>query len=252
MTQRCETVIAKGSDGRHRLPHLALLLWCAGIAAVCSALTGCATAGRQNSPPASDSLSLRQAYSAAIADAAIYRPDRALPLKAIPADADSVDVVTWTPYGTSYKTDSLVRLDWGRVWVTLEPEVRDSCQRVAKSALTLSLQQLLGLPPLQEMRTFVRMRVATVNIKRPCPDPATTTTRCGGEFPASADARHEAWLMKQMLSAYRQPDGVPFTRFGYTYNWRSVGSHYGASEYVIDSASTVHVLAVVGTADYCG
>jgi len=251
MTQPCEAVIAGRSDRRQRLPRLAVLPWCAATA-VCGALIGCATASRHSSPPAADSLSLRQAYSAAIADAAIYRPDRALPLKAIPADADSVDVVTWTPYGESYRSDSLVRLKWGRVWVTLEPEVRDSCQRVAKGALTLTLQQLLGLPPLQEIRTFVRMRVATADVKRPCPDPAITTTRCRGEFPASAEASYEAWLMRQMLSAYRQPDGVPFTRLGYTYNWRSAGSHYGASEYVIDSAATVHVLAVVGTADYCG
>jgi hypothetical protein len=71
-----------------------------------------------------------------------------------------------------------------------------------------------------------------------------------------ADA-HVQWLANQMLSSYvisessLIPVGYPWTRLGYTYNWRPGADKYGASEYVIRKGATVKVTDIIPYQRYC-
>jgi hypothetical protein len=59
------------------------------------------------------------------------------------------------------------------------------------------------------------------------------------------------WIADTMLSHWMIPQGYPWTRLGYTYNWRPGASRYGASEYVVRAGSRVRVLSVAPAAEYC-
>jgi len=143
--------------------------------------------------------------------------------------------------------------------VTLVPEVRDSCLTFTGD-VTLRLEQLLGLPPGAGYDRVAEMRVSVADIFRPAADPATNTTRpcpdsvagdCGTSFPPGVSPEHVRWIADGTLTLWRLPQGYPWTRLGYTYNWHPGSPRYGASEYVVRAGAQVEVLSVQPTAAYC-
>jgi hypothetical protein len=217
------------------------------LAVLLATLPGCAARSAPPSVPAPAELAA--AYRRAILDAATVEPGELLPLR--PLAGDSVSVVTWTEHPGSFPPGGVVETAWGDTWVTVEGEVRDACRGFHPEGLHLRLQQLLGLPPTPGARTFAVLRAASRDLFRPCGDPAVGTTACGDSLPAGAPAEHYRFFARQVATAYRYPGGYPWTRLGYTYDWGSRGSEYGASEYVLRRGSRVRVLALHPTEAYC-
>jgi hypothetical protein len=145
------------------------------------------------------------------------------------------------------------------------PEVKNKCQ-TARGDLELWLRQLLGLHPNKQVTHFVVMEVKKGDIFRPTvnPDPTTTwpcgdpkTKECGESFPEGVAEEHIKWMANQMLSSYLiskplKTDGYPWTRLGYTYNWRPGADRYGASEYVVRQGAVVNIEEIVPYREYCG
>ncbi|HEX8903806.1 MAG TPA: hypothetical protein VF771_03135, partial [Longimicrobiaceae bacterium] len=177
------------------------------------------------SGPAPASAPLDSLYLRAIESAAVYRSEDVLPLKAAAPDSNgNVRVVTFTSYPYAAGPTTLP-LD---VWVTLVPEVRDSCRTFAADELPLRLLQLLGLPSDATNTSMVEMLVPAASLVRPAADPAITTrypcgdsiqAGCGQRFPAGVDSAHVRRIAELFLTRWRQPGGYPWTRLGYTYNW---------------------------------
>jgi len=189
-------------------------------------------------------------YYAAIEDAAVVSANDIQPLT--PLADKQVTLVEWTDQ-THYQLGSQILSD--DLWVTLVPEVHERCQyydTTSSEALTLRLQQLLGLPPQPVTRSeFVVMQVALNDVFRPCPDPDTSKLNCELDFPADVSEKYSSWFARQLLTYYQIPDGYPFTRLGYTYDWNSQTPSYGVSEYVIRSGAEVDVIAITPAALYC-
>ena len=225
-------------------------------------LTGLASFGQSKLKP-SDKDSMVAAYNAAIYEAAVYKAANLRPLKPLTFDptTKSVTVVTLTsfPYKAGPTTVPVY------VWVTQVPEVQEICQKFS-SDLELSLDQLLGLIPGTKPSNFVLMTVTEGSIIRPAtnPDPLTTMPcaspappNCGQWFPKGVSDTYVNWFANKTLSAWvitepsQPPVGYPWTRLGYTYNWKPGADKYGASEYVIVPNSSVTVLDVVPYRQYC-
>jgi hypothetical protein len=204
------------------------------------ALAACAPATSTAPRPApSPHATLEALYQQAIGDAAVYRADHVLPLNAaVPDAAGNVRVVTFTSWAGWVAGTDTVDED---TWVTLVPEVRDSCAGFG-SALRLRINQLLGLPPHAGDTLMVEMTVPLDSVFRPVADPAPTTkypcgetlqAQCGERFPAGVQPRHVRWMADNLLTKWRVPNGYPWTRLGYTYNWHPGSPRYGASEYLV-------------------
>jgi len=217
-----------------------------------------ACAANPSSPAGPAPAGLMALYDASIASAAVYRPQDVLALKPAAADAEGrVRVATYTNW-SGYHADSTLTLARD-VWVTLVPEVRDSCAGFGAET-TLRLEQLLGLPPGAGYDRFAEMSVRLEDLFRPAADPAVTTTRpcpdsvsggCGTRFPPGVSPAHVRWIADNMLNHWMIPQGYPWTRLGYTYNWHPGSPRYGASEYVVRAGSQVRVLSVAPSAQYC-
>ena len=217
----------------------------------------CAPRVASGPAPVPAPLTLDSLYRLAISDAAVWRADHVLPLNAArPDPAGKVRVVTFTSWtGYTAGTDSITR----DVWVTLVPEVRDSCGHFGPD-LRVRLNQLLGLPPTAGNTLMVEMTVPVGALFRPVADPAVTTrypcgdsiqAGCGESFPAGVAPAHVQFIVSQLLARWQVPGGYPWTRLGYTYNWHPGSPRYGASEYVVRSGAQVEVLSVTPTAEYC-
>jgi hypothetical protein len=236
-------------------------------------LGACGTAiGNPGNAPLS-SARPHQVYARALADAAIYEERHVLPLHPAVADGTGhVHVVTLT--GATLATGRQTLAE--ETWVTVAPEVRDSCNSWSeREDLPMRLRQLLGLRPDDSVAYFIEMRAPAGAMFRPTVDPSIHTRTpcapeqallpgCGTRFPAAVDSAHVAWMAGQMLFAWVQPDGYPrpgagpgrlgypWTRLGYTYNWHPGSPRYGASEYLVRGGAEVEVTAVTPIHSYCG
>lgn len=206
-------------------------------------------------------VDLTARYAAAVADAAVADPDEIYDQLIAVNEANSaldfddqgrVLVVTWTSwdgYDGAVDTDTTVGVD---VWVTTTPEVQTFCGGLDldAEALTLRLEQRLGLPAGTGKDRFVQLRVHPDDLFRPSPDPEVTDSVASLEFPTEVSQDHKDWIDGLMASSYGE-DGYPWTRLGYTYDWAPGASEIGASEFVIRSGSTVGVDSVQSLAEYC-
>lgn len=238
--------------GRNRIVMLLLLL----------SLTGIAGSG-QSQNKNSRKRSMVAAYNAAIYDAAVYKFSNVRTLKPLIFDpkTKSTTVVTLTDYDY-HPGPTTVPI---YVWVTQVPEVQEICRKFSGD-VELGLVQLLGLIPGTRLSNFVAMTVTEGHIIRPAtnPDPLTATPcsspappNCGQEFSKSLPDGYANWFANKTLSAWvvsepsQPPVGFPWTRLGYTYNWKPGADKYGASEYVIVPNSSVTVLDIVPYQKYC-
>lgn len=253
---------------RIRIVHSLALCMAVAILGACGTALG--NPGNASVSPA-PSAELRAVYARALADAAVYQERHVLPLlPAVPDAEGMVRVATLTadPYSTGPQTVPQ------EVWVSVVPEVRDSCLSWRGEDLAMRLRQLLGLRPGDSIAHFVEMRAPAAGMFRPTVDPAIHTRapcspdqargpECGLHFPAGVDTAHVAWMAGQMLSAWKMPDGYPvdagdearlgypWTRLGYTYNWHPGSPRYGASEYLVRAGTRVEVTAVIPYTVYC-
>ncbi len=220
------------------------------LALALSALLAAGCAASAAAPP--ESSALRQSYERAVRAAAIYEEGSVRPLR-VPPRGEKVRVVLWTRHGYELGPTEL-RVD---VWVTLDGEVRSRC-REFDGDLDVRLLQLLGLPfpdgeadEKRPPRRFVELLVPREELFRPCPNPSIELEQCGSELPDHATDRHGRWFAEHLLASQQVPGGYPFTRLGYTYDWKQGADRYGASEFLVRRCASVEVVAIKETRAYC-
>ena len=211
---------------------------------------------------------LQQRYQAAVQDAAVAEPGEIYPaLEPVTAQNRSlvwqgepgksaVRVVTWTSW-SGYQENEGGEMELSRpVWVTLVPKVRDFCRgykRRGLDRLVLRLEQLLGLPPDDGKELFAEMWVKPEDLYRPCPDPEVNDRVCSLDFPRSSALQLDPAYREWFEGNYDYGDkGYPWTRLGYTYDWKRRRRNVGLSEYVARKGASVAVIQVTSTAEYCG
>jgi len=191
-----------------------------------------------------------ESYKNAILDAAVIETSEIMPLPVI--GEGPVKVVTWTEYPDSYKEGQETTLKWGDVWVTLDNDVKTRCLNFQQTQLLSDIQKLLGLPLSNtQKRSFVTLEVDSNSLFRPCADPSINATKCTAKFPENVPQEHYAWFAGQTAQSYQVASGYPWTRLGYTYNWKSGESEVGPAEFVIKKGSKALTVSVVDTSQYC-
>lgn len=208
-------------------------------------------------------------FADAVKDAAVAEPSeistRLVPIVAHNRDlvwkgegaARRVLLVTWTSWnGYDDKAGQSIPLT-REVWATVAPAVQKFCKALPpdEAARTLRLEQLLGLPAKNGKDRFVELWADPEDLFRPCADPEITDRECSVDFPRSGrfvtvSADHVKWFQELSKKSYG-PDGYPWTRLGYTYDWGNPESREGLSELVIRPGASVEVRAVAKNADYC-
>jgi hypothetical protein len=168
---------------------------------------------------------------------------------------------SWTGYdelvGKSIAVEDLMKsVETSRdTWVTVAPELREFCAKHRDTCIdmTLRVEQLLGLPPHNGKTRFVAFWVHPEDLFRPSPDPEITDFESQLDFPASRfialSEEYVNWFNDLRQSSYG-PEGYPWTRLGYTYDWGNPFGKRGLSEFVIRSGATVTVESVTLNEDF--
>lgn len=234
-------------------------------------LAACSTG--VGNPPASGpspGVSIDDVYAQSLYQSAMYEARNVLPLFPAIADAEGmVRVVSIKADEWPWRDTTLA----AELWVTVVPEVRDSCDDWAADEQVTRMRELLGLQPTYVPAYVIEMRVPADSMFRPTTNPAIDTRTlcdtsvdadCALHFPLDVEARHVRWIADQMLSSWKMPNGYPgtgpgdwrqlgypWTRLGYTYNWHPGSPRYGASEYVVRKGTLARVTGVHTIQDYC-
>jgi len=212
---------------------------------------------------------LEQQYQEALKDAQTATPDEiSRSLTAVvpwndklvwegDPNVSRVAVVTWTSY-TGYDSQVGQTITASRdIWVTMVPEIRNWVRRhhILPRNLTLRLEELLGVPPHSGKIRFVEFWVDPNTLFRPSPDPEITDREAELDFPVSAQfvtvsQSYTDWFNALEAISY-EPNGYPWTRLGYTYDWGNPFTNEGLSEFVIPQFATITVKSVASNEDYC-
>lgn len=157
----------------------------------------------------------------------------------------------------------------GDTWVTQEPFLQNFCKAFTSNvssdpaALTLRLEQRLGLPPVSSKTHFAVFEIDAAapdggqKVLRPCGNTATNTNTCSAGITSD-----NLFLYRQYYQAFgtTKPVPYPWTSLGYTFDWapnpavlgkRSGFVRVGESEYVVPEGTMTKFLGVVPTAQYC-
>jgi len=204
-------------------------------------------------------------------------------------DQTHVLMLTWIPsaYKGSYegalKSGEEMKIAWD-AWVTAVPEVKDFLKNYMQNTknsfnATDRVEQFLGLLPSKppyatsQNKLFVEMWVRPEDLFRPCLDAEICDTECMID-PHESDlahlptafrdmsklipmtSEHRAWFEKEKKGKYTGDWAMPWTRFGYTYDWGSLKkaqgkrAAQGATEYLIKSGSKVLIHSLIPTDNY--
>ncbi|MEM0987453.1 MAG: hypothetical protein AAGK00_01135 [Pseudomonadota bacterium] len=233
-------------------------------------------------PALDEALRLRNRfarYMEAVNDMALAEPSEIVStLDPVPADGP-IRVVSWVraDQAAALPAAGGTHTTGGATWVTLDPHVRDFCTAYTTAhsddptAVTLRLEQRLGLPPAASKTHFVTFELARVDqssIFRPCADTETSDQACTlGPPKACADgdaictARRD-FFFQQYYGSYggQRPVEYPWTSLGYTFDWAPAAPGLGSgigfvtvgeSEYVIPGGVDLTVVAIEPTMAFC-
>jgi len=162
--------------------------------------------------------------------------------------AREVLVVSFMPRSIAtnyYRVGQYTAMRYAESWVTLVPDVKNTCRDYTGTNLLLRLKQLLGLPATSANDTVVEFYVDPQYLLRPSRDPETTdheaeiAFRTNTPFCSMVTTNYQSWFQRTIASRnYGMTNGVwnayPWTQLGYTYDWLKTGNNVmGYSEFVL-------------------
>lgn len=220
-------------------------------------------------------------YLDAVGDMALAEPSEVVHDLDPVGSSGPAQVVSWVRADQAAKMPApgeRYKNKWGATWVTLDPHLRNFCQNYVEhhseeeAAVTLRLEQRLGLPPNASKTHFVVFELENPrdqsNLFRPCGDTEVTDTSCQlgprkscPEGDAICHAQRDFYF-EQYYNSYgaARPVEYPWTSLGYTFDWApgpvqgggKIGFvAVGESEYVVPKNIGMTVVSVEETMDFC-
>lgn len=224
-------------------------------------------------------------YQEAIVNTSLHKTG--IPTKLLTTiQGTKVRMVVFTTYDGYKTSDTTLGVN---IWTTVAPDVKQLCRQYVKQKkvgishqqLNLWLAKLLGLPEKNsDKRRFVELEVpviqayygtpvSTIGIFRPCTDPRIGAHRdespiCPKQMnPADLhiSSDYKTWFINSSIASHTLDNGIPWTEYGYTYNWNEqASSTVGVSEFVVMKGTPVTVLAnpddsatpYISAEEYCG
>jgi hypothetical protein len=173
-------------------------------------------------------------------------------------DRTMIRVVSWmTPkHISSYVAGQNITPTW-EIWITVRGAARSAAvsSGLRGDALALRMRQYLGLPPDGDYEYWVEFWVKPSDLYRPSADPAPGDCEAELDFDTSPETTvsesYMDWFYANKSASYvLTRNGYPWTRLGYTYDWRAGANEVGLSEFVIRPGATVTIVGVFTNDEY--
>lgn len=160
--------------------------------------------------------------------------------------------IVWSSYtGYNDLVGKTITLDRD-VWITISPHLKERCKDFClTNDFDLRMKQLLGIHPLGNNNYIVELLVDLPNLFRPCYSPEIHASQCGLEYSSGVSKDHVHWMKELEEISYLSGTGYPWTRLGYTCDWRNGSCEFGLDEFVVGRGSNVTVNTVADSFEFC-
>lgn len=204
------------------------------------------------------SKSIDEMYNDSVVDAMLATPDEIKTLVTLTPEDNKVnyvdgkyEMITLHQYPDSYPDDTDVVLEHGLIWVSSAKEFEDFVKaNKNESDWGLRLHQLNGVPTSSVKTHLTTFYISSDVMTRPAfvTDPTKQIISTDyNDMNESED--YMTWFDNQILDSYYR-SSYPWTRLGYTFDWKDNGNDYGLSEFLVEENSTVHVEKTLPYMDY--
>lgn len=165
-------------------------------------------------------------------------------------DGEEVLMTTFHRFPDSYPEGVEIELSWGDAWVTSAKEFSNFYKRNKdefNSNPALRIKQMLGLSYTSANTYITSYWVDTDDLIRPAyvtdiTKPMKTT------FDDDVGEDYKNWFNNYYNTAYWSDSPMPWTRLGYTYDWKAGEDRYGLSEFLIQKQNPAVKVTVEKTA----
>ncbi len=198
-------------------------------------------------------------YSRAMCDAVVAEPDEIRPLVEITKDSelvtwnedgDKVLMLSWNRHPERYIRDSVYTVD-DPIWTFTDQEIiswyRDNKDEVKD--WILRLEELIGLPENSGYTHVTAFWCEEDEILRPAYETDITEQIEPSDLDGSSLGELEDWFNENILYSYIY-SAYPWTRLGYTYDWKGDSDEYGLSEFIIIPGSSVEIEWTISTSEF--
>lgn len=198
-------------------------------------------------------------YAQAVKDSVTIEPEEILPVLKLTKDNELVTfndknevlLVTWNKYPDSYLSGQQVTLKYGVVWTFTDQEIA-LWYKNNKNGVTdweLRFKQLIGLPVDSQYTHFTAMWVPLDKIKRPAYSWDISNDVTLVKFGENTNEKFSQWFDANIIDSYFE-GAYPWTRLGYTYDWKEDDIEYGLSEFLVEKDTTATVAFTYSTQDF--
>jgi len=198
-------------------------------------------------------------YAAAIKDSMIIEPHELFPLVDISAssnmstlnDDGHVLFVVHHRFPDSYKAGEEYKLIFGDVWAFNDQEMIKwyGDNKDGVTDWPLRFRQLLGLPPDRTYTHFSAMWVDPADVTRPGYAWELSDTHSASAFSSDPSDELKAWFNSNIIYSYFDSP-IPWTRLGYTYDWKAGHAVYGLSEFLVRKDAVTFVEFTMTTEEF--
>ncbi len=198
-------------------------------------------------------------YMASVADSVFIEEEEIMPLVTIDedspfvtwsSDGDKVLMLSWNDSPEEYLDGSTITVD-GEIWTFTDREIAywyADNQKGIKD-WNLRLKQLIGLPPNSDYTHVTAFWCDPEELIRPCYQIDITKQLDSELLDGSALGSYKAWFDGNTMWSYFD-SAYPWTRLGYTYDWKDGEDEYGLSEFLIIDNSEVEIEWTKSTEDF--
>lgn len=227
----------------------------------------------------------QSSYQEAVINSSLHKPRTAIS-QLITIQGERVKMVVFTSYDGYKASDTSLGAN---IWTTVAPDVKQLCEQFAQQnretlshqQLALWIAQLLGISADNvDKRRFVELEVPVIQayygaspkmigIFRPCTDPrigvhTDESPICPKQMnpnDVNISANYKTWFINNSIAAHTLDNGMPWTEYGYTYNWNEhASSTFGVSEFIVLRGTPITVLPnpnnpttpYISAEEYCG
>ena len=163
-------------------------------------------------------------------------------------DDEKVLLMTFHRFPESYKAGSEITIKW-ESWLVSPLEFINRYEYFSKNTTdwTLRIKQILGMPEESKNTHITFLWCSSKDCYRPAYSTDATKNEMSLTLKKDLPEEYKTWFETNEKNSYKYDEeksiweGYPWTRLGYTYDWKYTKKTYGLSEFMLKKEAVVKV-----------
>lgn len=209
----------------------------------------------------SKTVTIEQLYDDACKDAVFATQEKVKHLVEVTKESSDVKwnesnqvlMCSFHHFPSSYVEGTNVVTSWGESWLVSVKEFANKykSEKGKFDDYLLRTKQIMGVDPNKAHTHISSFYVNPNDLFRPAFEPDITKQISELSLAKDADPEFVSWFKSNTYYSYFEANPkLPWTRLGYTYDWKDSDDHYGLSEFILKKGSTITIEKTAEVQDF--